>query len=64
MKSPRRPALAQRNGRDMLLCDQAYLVQKEKERRRLLRLQQVRLISAENARVVRQRVRREQLRQV
>lgn len=56
--------LSASNGRDMLLKDPNYVARKEKERRRLLRLQQVRLRSAEAARTVRQRVRREQLRQV
>ena len=40
------------------------LAKKEKERRRLVRIQQVRLRSAEAARTLRQRVKREQHRQV
>ena len=64
MKSPSRAPLQAKNGRNMLLQDANYLAQKEKERRRLIRLQQVRLRSAEAARAVRQRVKREQIRQV
>ena len=64
MRSPSRPPLKSRNGHDLLLQDPAYVARKEKERRRLIRLQQVRLRSAEAARAVRQRVRREQIRQV
>ena len=60
MRSP----LKVRNGRDLLLQDPAYVNRKERERRKLIRLQQVRLRSAEAARAVRQRVRREQIRQV
>ena len=43
--------------------DPNYVAKKEKERRKLIRLQQVRLRSAEAARTVRQRVQREQHRQ-
>ena len=64
MRSPRRTPLISRNGRDMILQDPAYVLKKENERRRLIRLQQVRFKSAEAARSVRQRVRREQIRQV
>ena len=61
MKSPQRPPLKPTN---TALMDPSYLAKKEKERRKLIRLQQVRLRSAEAARTVRQRVRREQHRQV
>ena len=64
MRSPRRSPLISRNGRDMMLQDPAYVLKKENERRRLIRIQQVRMKSAEAARSVRQRVRREQIRQV
>ena len=64
MRSPRRSPLIPRNGRDMMLQDPAYVLKKENERRRLIRIQQVRMKSAEAARSVRQRVRREQVRQV
>ena len=64
MRSPRRSPLISRNGRDMMLQDPAYVLKKENERRRLIRIQQVRMKSAEAARSVRQRVRREQVRQV
>ena len=47
-----------------MVADPAYLAKKEKERRRLVRIQQVRLRSAEAARTLRQRVKREQHRQV
>ena len=61
MKSPNRQP---RKSRNMALADPAYLAKKEKERRRLVRIQQVRLRSAEAARTLRQRVKREQHRQV
>ena len=61
MKSPQRPPLKPRN---MALMDPAYIAKREKERRRLIRIQQVRLRSAEAARTLRQRVEREQHRQV
>ena len=65
MKSPRRLALRPRNRQeDMLLKDPDYLAKKETERRRQLRYVQVRQRSMEAARTVRQRVKREQLRQV
>ena len=64
MRSPKRSPLTSRNGRDMMLQDPAYVLKKENERRRLIRIQQVRMKSAEAARSVRQRVRREQVRQV
>ena len=61
MKSPKRQPLKPRN---MTLGDPIYAAKKEQERRRLLRIQQVRLRSAEAARMLRQRVRREQHRQL
>ena len=48
----------------MAFADPEYISKKEKERRRLMRIQQVRLRSAEAARTLRQRVKREQHRQV
>ena len=64
MKSPSRPPLRVRNHRNMILPDPAYLAKKETERRRQLLYVQVRQKSMEAARTVRQRVKREQLRQV
>lgn len=61
MKSPARKGVG---AKKRLTMDSAYENKKEKERRRLLRLQQVRLGAAEAAKTVRQRVKREQMRQI
>ena len=66
MKSPTRPAvpLRDRNHRNMILKDRSYLMQKEVNERRQIRVKQARERANEVARVVRQRTEREKIRLV
>ena len=66
MKSPTRPGvpLRDRNHRNMILKDRSYLMQKEVNERRQIRVKQARERANEVARVVRQRTEREKIRLV